>query len=477
MAGEIDKALENQLQDAKVEYEEIRVNVLTGNTSVIKPKFKSDKISIVAEKLNVEEFDYTDYFFKDEVTVERLRLIEPEIIIYENDSLPKKPEQEKKDFGKVIRIGKIRFEGGSIRMTKNDSLPDKFFLSLKEMELEEVLLNEETIRRNLPVDFENFTFRSDSLKLAIDDYHNILVKELDLGKENFTASGFRILPLFSKNEFDNRIPFEKDRYELTVKNISSENFKWDYEKETLLISSPEITIEKAQFQVYRNKLLPDDERVKPLYSQLLREMGVKVDLELIKIKNSSIVYEEKVNESRPPGMLKFDNLDVSLYNITNIGLDSPDFPVTQIKAKTSFMEEAPLTMNLEFDVSEVPDKFTVSGELGAISAKAMNSFLRPAMNVEVEGIIKDLQYDFRGNGYNASGNMRLEYEDFKLIILKQDGTEKNNFLSGIANLFISKDGSSEKLEHKELKVERDRTKSFWNFLWLCIREGALKSFL
>ena len=107
----------------------------------------------------------------------------------------------------------------------------------------------------------------------------------------------------------------------------------------------------------------------------------------------------------------------------------------------------------------------------------MNSFLRPTMNVEVEGIIKDLQYDFRGNGYNASGNMKLEYEDFKLIVLQSDGTEKNNFLSGIANIFINNDGSSETLDHKELLVERDRTKSFWNYLWLCIREGALKSFI
>jgi hypothetical protein len=107
----------------------------------------------------------------------------------------------------------------------------------------------------------------------------------------------------------------------------------------------------------------------------------------------------------------------------------------------------------------------------------MNSFLRPALNIEVEGKISSMFFNFYGNDDNALGDTRLQYHDFKVEVLRKDGVRKNKVLSGLANLILSKDVSNKQMNQKNISATRDKTKSFWNFLWLCIRNGALKSFL
>ncbi|MGM1057622.1 MAG: hypothetical protein ACQEWG_17220, partial [Bacteroidota bacterium] len=59
----------------------------------------------------------------------------------------------------------------------------------------------------------------------------------------------------------------------------------------------------------------------------------------------------------------------------------------------------------------------------------------------------------------------------------KDGSKSNSFLSDLANIIIRNNDNSNKLERKDIQAERDKTKSFWNYLWLFIRNGSLKSFL
>src|SRR5690606_35822365 len=165
-----------------------------------------------------------------------------------------------------------------------------------------------------------------------------------------------------------------------------------------------------------------------------------------------------------------------ISNISNRNLNAEDFPRTIIEAKALFMGETDLTLNWSFDVSNEMDEFQVSGKLGAIEAGNINPFLVPAMNVEAEGNIQSLYYDFYGNRNQANGNMQLSYRDFKVNILKDGEEERKSLLSRLANLIIRNDRMNEDVQQENINTTRDKTKSFWNFLWLCIRDGALSTF-
>jgi hypothetical protein len=112
-----------------------------------------------------------------------------------------------------------------------------------------------------------------------------------------------------------------------------------------------------------------------------------------------------------------------------------------------------------------------------ISSEGINQFMEPALNIKAEGGIRDMRFNFAGNSQSSTGDMKLIYTNFKVEVLQKDGEEKNKFLSALANLIVNNDAASEEKEQKNIKTKRTQTKSFWNYLWKNVRNGALKSFL
>lgn len=478
LKGEIKAAIENQLSDSQIGYDEVNVSVLDRSSSVSKPKLQLDTIFMEADMLEVKNLSYTDYFLKGKIVIGAIVISNPSVAIYKKNTLAETSEKkEKPTLGKDVVVKNIHVKGGNLRVFENDSVQNSIYVSLSEFDLYDVQISDSTLKAFLPFKYERMEISSDSVFYAMNEYHNLAIKNLEINDGNIGLKDLFIIPKFSKAEFDRRISTEKDRFELHIEAVDISDLSWGFEQDSIELKSPFIQIDRADLKVYRNKLLPDDTRIKPLYSRMIREMGVKIKFDSIQLKNSRIVYEEKKDASRPPGELNFTEVNASLNDITNIGLNSPDFPETKIQISALLMGKSPLSFNWKFDVRDLQDDFTISGEMEGISANAMNSFLRPTMNIEVQGRIQSLFYNFRGDNNLASGDMRMQYKDFKVEVLKKDGSKKNNFLSDLANIIIRNDDNSEKLERKGIQAERDKTKSFWNYLWLFIRNGSLKSFL
>lgn len=210
---------------------------------------------------------------------------------------------------------------------------------------------------------------------------------------------------------------------------------------------------------------------------MLRNMPILLNLDSIQISNAYLKYEERVKEDREPGMVEFSDLNMSINNITNIDLNRKEFPKTRIKANADFMKTAPLNIDWEFDISNKTDNFQISGSMGRLAASQMNKFMKAGLNVEASGEITDMYFNFYGNEHQAKGEMRLEYKDFKVEVLRSDGERKNKVISALANLIVKNKAQNKKANYKDIRYERDKSKSFWNYLWNLIKNGALKSFL
>lgn len=475
--GQIESALDQRYSKTELVYGEISVDVFSGNSSVLEPKLQLEKLNVEAEAFEVKGLSYWHYIFNNKISIGEIWITEPRVIIYQNDSITKDPNDQDQNFSKNIEIDNIHLSGGNVKVSEGKSLPNKMFLSLNELDLYDVLLNKETLEETLPFKFNRLEATSDSVYYEMDEEHRISARNLQLKEGNLSITDFRIVPRFSKREFDRRLSVERDRYELDIKDINISNFNWGFQNDSLQLKSQLTQINEANFSIYRNKLLPDDPSIRPLYSEMIRNMGIKIKFDSIQLKNSQIVYEEQTNPDRPPATLRFDRINSTMSNVTNIGMNSPDFPKTRIDMEADFMNESPLILNLEFYVNDLQDDFRVYGELETIAASSVNPFLRPAMNIELEGTILSLYYNFYGDEEDATGDMRMQFENFKVEILEKDGPGKKGLLSGIVNFFINNDATKGDLEITEIEVERNKSASFWNYLWLCIREGVMKSFI
>lgn len=475
--SEIENELENEFQSSTINYDELNVNVWGGNTSINNLVYIQDGIHVEAREIGLNGFNYTDYFFNDEIVIDHIEIIEPVITINTDTTQAGKEEEQKETPERNLRIKKLSITGGNFKMIENDSASNSLFLAINAIVLEEISVNQKTSEGKLPFDYENVNIETDSLYFDLNAEHYLTLQSLKNNSESqLSITNFKIVPKYDKAEFDQKIPYEKDKIQLEVPEITLKDFSWEL-KDSLVIKSSETLITDADLQIYRNKFLPDENRVKPLYSKMIREMDFKIQLDTLKVQNASIVYEENVLESRPPGTLKFDNVNATVNHISNLNMDSDDFKETRVSAEALFMEESQVAITWDFDIRNLQDEFNIKGNLASISADAVNPFLKPTMNVEVEGEIESLYFNFFGNNSVATGDMQLSYKDFKVNIL-EDGEEKEkSFLSGLANFFLKNDRLNEDVEQEKISVERDQTKSFWNFLWLSIQEGTIKTFL
>jgi len=470
-------AIETELKNSNVEYKNITVDLINGSSVVKEPRIVLGGVTISAEKINVIDLNYREYFSNKKIVFNRIVFLNPDILINKADSTKTTSNKSEKKFQNDIKIKHVVIEHGRLKIKDNDSLEKGLFVSLKNMDIYDLHVTRNSVKNKIPFNYSSLALESDSLSYMLNPEHQLRISNLSLENGNLDIQEVNVIPLYSKAEFDSKQTVEKDRFDLKIPKVSMKGFKWGFNGEKLQLQSESTVVNDAQFHIYRNKLLPDDTSIKPLYSQKLRELETKLKFDTIAISNASIFYEEKSVAGKPTGNVKFTSLNATAKNISNWNLEAENFPFTSVKANANFMGESQLNFNMEFDIRDGEDKFNFSGDLEGVSANGMNSFLKPALNIEVEGRISSLFFNFYGNDYNALGDTRLQYHDFKVEVLRKDGVRKNKFLSGVANLILKNNTANKKIDQKNIEATRDRTKSFWNFLWLCIRNGALKSFI
>ena len=119
---------------------------------------------------------------------------------------------------------------------------------------------------------------------------------------------------------------------------------------------------------------------------------------------------------------------------------------------------------IDFRMSFVPDheRFYVSTFLKNVKDQSVNGFFKPALNLKMNGQIDEIKTSISANNTTMSGDFNMAYDNLKIDVLKKDGS-KNGFLSTVGNIFVKNNDVKEKVKIDNLK--RDKTKSFWNYIW------------
>ncbi|SKB47220.1 hypothetical protein SAMN05660776_1240 [Salegentibacter holothuriorum] len=477
--NKIEVALEESLEKAEFEYENLNASILGRSASLSKAVFKKNGIQIYAEEIELDGIDILAYLSNKKIQISSLKLIKPEVTIYTEAQKEKKKDSSKNgDSTKLdLLIKSVEVANASFKMAKNDSVKNQLFASIPSLNMQDVSADKESLKNGFPFNYEQLQMASDSLFFNLNTQHDLFVGNIKMDSGSLTFSKINIKPLYGKQEFQQHIPYEKDRFDLSIEKLVLNSFSWNLKNDSLSLLSEKVKIANGDIKIYRDKRVKDDTRQKPMYSKMIRELPIKLKLDTIKVKDLAIQYEELIKAKRGAGKVTFKNLDASIYNITNMGISKKDFPRTDIDVQTQFMGEANLNVNWNFDISNRADVFTISGQMDRISSEGINEFLKPALNVKSEGGIRDMRFNFTGNSQRSTGDMKLIYDDFKVEVLQEDGEEKNKFLSALANLIVNNEATSAEKEQKNIKTQRTQTKSFWNYLWKNIRNGALKSFI
>ena len=484
VTSKIESYVENLPNHIDLKYGDIDLQIFSGSLNLdqvmltIKGQTTDDvNAQIKLNSIKIENLSYLDYLFKDDITIETIALLQPKITYYHNDKVKNESYNSvfKNNLGKTIRIHAFEAQNTEVEVLniENDSL--MFSTENLDFKLNTIVSNS-LESKDFPIEFETLSLTSENLMYSLSEYENLSISSLAITTQNAGFSNVELKTKYSKSELSKRIESERDHFDLRIASVDINN----YQLKSILSSNTSFTSENIninfpEFHIYRDKLIADDLTRKPLYSKMLRSLKFGLNLKELMVNKAKIIYEENVKSDSAPGKLQFSELDATIKNITNLKSASD---VTSISISSNFMKDTPLNVNWNFDVNDVNDEFIFKAEIGMLKAEHLNAFMQPNLNLKLEGELIKTYFTIDGNANTSQIDLKTDYDQFDIIILKENGKEKNKFLSGLINLFIAEDSKDDddRFRQSDTKtLERDKTKSIFNFVWQNAKSGLISA--
>lgn len=474
--NKISKFTEDQLpKNIIAKFDDVSLHWLNGtltyNNVSVQLQNKSNNTThtyLTAENVIVEDVSYWKYLTKKEIHIEDVKIQSPIIKYYKNRRVSSKDTTKPNPLltlNKPVLVDELSIDNATVTFFDKNDNDTLLYVQDITLAIDAIFADNTTLNKRLPVNFGDYNAKADSIFLKVSPFENLTVGNFTLKNKKALITAIRLATKFSKVEHAKLLKQELDYFDVTLKKFEIHTIDFGFNDRKFFAKSSLLEITEMDATMYRNKLIADNPTRKPLYSQILRELPIDLTIDSVAVTNSKITYEEKMKQNQPPGNIYFDNFDATMKNVSNT---YPEGTKTTILATTRFMKAAPLKVNWSFDVNNTQDSFIFKADLGVLPADKMNVFTKPNLFVSLEGETEKTYISIYGTNAQSKIDMRIDYKNFKINLLKKNGKEKNRLLSGILNIFVKKNSGTKELGFSEgsATVTPDHTKSFFNYVWV-----------
>ncbi|KQS92407.1 hypothetical protein [Chryseobacterium sp. Leaf394] len=368
----------------------------------------------------------------------------------------------------LAQIGYISITDGKIRQTANSK--EKLSVGRFNIKLNSVKADPSTLTGSLPFTSSTHYVKAEKINLDAGKYYSLKVAEIINSGKKTDVTDIQYLPKYSRQAFSKVIAKETDLYTLKAKKISVHDRNTSFGKSGI-IDIDKVFIDGLNCNIYHDLAPPDDIAVRYLFSKKLRDMKMPLFVKNVVLKNSELVYEEDADNSNIPGKIIFSNFNANIANVNN-GKVRGRPTVISTDAEFDFYDNAHTDVNWKFDVLDKADKFTIKGNIQRLSAENVNLFVRPYLNVTLDGQIDYLKFDYYGDSNGIAGRFYFKYNDMYVNLLNKKGKERK-LLTTVANWFVKNESTGEP-DHVVIDKKREPERSFFSMLWQGIMEGLKK---
>lgn len=292
-----------------------------------------------------------------------------------------------------------------------------------------------------------------------------------------------IKPFLSEKAFAAKSKFQKDRYDVNLKNIVLKNI----DMQTLIgkrIIASDLIINSTSAKIYRdlNKALSGKSKVGNYPSEMLMKLKLPVKITHASLPGAFIQYTEHEKLSDSSGVISFVNSNINISNITNDADAIKKNNEMVISFDTKVLNKIPLKGSFKFFLNSSNGGFAVDGRTTSqFDATALNKVSIPMALIRLrQGTINNIDFNFTGDDHGAKGDFVMKYNDLKVDVLKIDkdskDVSKKGFTSFLANTLVKNNNPNNGNLRKETpQYDRDIQKSFFNLVWKTIFTGMKKT--
>ena len=462
----------------KVSYSGININILLGNITLHNIVFiqlgkgsNKTKTFAKAKQIAIKDIGYTNLLLHNQFSADKLTINSPQLTqntfldtITAHNTTPKKGV-----FAKPISISEFKTTNGEIAFitNKKDTVAsaEHIFVSLKD-----VIIKTKSSTNSLPITYKNSTVSAQQLKANLGDFETLKINKLDVNNYTLNIKNLQLKTKYSKEELSKKIRTERDYLHLNIPNVNIKNYNYAFKNKQFTFAVENITIHKPNLEVYRDKLIADDFSYKPMYSKMLRGMPFYLNIKNIAINKGKITYQEKIEQHIKPEKLTFKDLNATIANLQNYEDKS-----TVVHTNSLLMGKTPLELNWSFNTLIKTDFFKAWGNFKNLDIPSINPFLNTNLRATAEGDMQQMYFTVSGTKQKSAGDLKIKYNNFKFKVLKKDRLGVNKLLTKLGNLLIKKDSKQNpsNFRYGEIEVERNPSKSFFNYLWINVENGLL----
>lgn len=315
-----------------------------------------------------------------------------------------------------------------------------------------------------------------------DGFYVIKLASLSLSTQEsaISATGFNLIPQYSKPEFGRKFGKQTDRFDITVKKIGIEQFsmdKWLNEKQLWI---EQINIGGNQLDIYRDKNIARDLSIFPkLPHQAFADLDMGINIDKIKIGDTDLIYQEVAEGETEPGIVRISNGQAEVLNVSNVVSSEHVEKTMQWQVNGDLYDQGTFEVVVGFSGDHESGEFNFSGRVGQMEMSPFNQILVPNEFIRIEdGQISFSQFQVDAGADYSTGTMQLVYDDLKIALLKEDKGDElkvRSFYSSLANTAIRLFNSDEheaKAQSASIYFERDKNKSIINYIVKSLLSGV-----
>ncbi|NKI25801.1 hypothetical protein HCG49_04410 [Arenibacter sp. 6A1] len=469
----------------ELQYQEMEVNLFQGKLrlgDISVAVFSRDSLDLnpSAElkiaSLQLNGFSLWDYYFKNNVSIKELLVDKPALSTYSSNDLPKNKslsDSNSKSFP-PISVDNFNIKNGSYTEMERESGKVLTDIEKFDLDLMKVQTDSSIFKNKIPFQYGEVSLEVYKIFADIGNYEELQLERVSIKDKDLMFSDLNIKSKYSKQQLSRKLVTERDYIDLKIPEIGLHQFSLEELESSMWIKSVKGEIKGAKVTLFRDKLVNDDLKKKPMYSKMLRELPFKIDVSELHLIDGHIEYEELVNTNVKAGKLFFDAVDATISNLSNTYKPGEK---TTISAKANFMGTAKVHLDWDFDVNNKNDAFIASGSFLNFGVEGINSFLENNLRVQAKGIASEIYFTISGNNSTASTDMKMKYKNFEFVVLKKDREGINKIITALGNLLLKKGSksNSDGYRYGAAQTERDETKSFFNYLWINLRDALVNT--
>ncbi len=398
-----------------------------------------------------------------------IHVVNPKIKLFSAKHLSKAQKKKESNYDFKALIGKLNIVNGQFKQFSEGK--EKLSVGTFNIDLKEIRSDKNIAKGDLPFLIKGRLINAKNINLDAGKYYRLKLASLKNSGKQTDLYNLEFLPKYSRKAFSKVIAKEEDLYTIRTKSVSILDKNSKIGKNTV-INLDHISIDGLHCNIYHDLAPPDDHSVRYLFSKKLRDVKFPLFVNQIQLRNSALTYEEDAENENKPGKLTFEAFSAKITNVNNAKIKGLPTIIT-VDSDFKFYGTAPTKVVWKFDVKDMNDRFTIAGNIQKLSADNVNLFVRPYLNVTLDGKIDYLKFDYYGSNQGIAGRFYFKYKDMYVNFLNKKNGKERKVLSTVANWFVKNESKGEP-NYVLIDKKRDPEKSFFNMLWQGIMEGLKK---